>query len=177
MPELTPTDLQGELRAEAENWDEQETDHVYQLMRRAADKIDALTKERDAALAAQSKAEAELAKLREQKPVGYANKEHLQECLTTLWTTQEGVDDVPLYAHPVPEQPAWQPIETAPKDRPILLCMPICGNMTETDRRVFEGRWNEVQQTWSAPSGFILLTEVTHWMPMPTAPVNQSEGL
>lgn len=40
--------LQSELRSEAENWDEHETDHVYNLMRIAADKIDALTAERDA---------------------------------------------------------------------------------------------------------------------------------
>ncbi len=43
--------LQDELRTEAEEWDEQETDHVYRLMRRAADALDALTTELAAAKA------------------------------------------------------------------------------------------------------------------------------
>lgn len=64
----------------------------------------------------------------------------------------------------------WQPIDTAPKDRIMLLALPIAGNLREGDRRVYEGRWNELQQTFTSVNGFILLTGATHWMLMPAPP-------
>ena len=65
----------------------------------------------------------------------------------------------------------WQPIETAPKDgAAILLGLPIVGNLAENDRRVYEGRWNGLQKTWTGINGFIVLSVATHWMPLPEPP-------
>jgi len=64
----------------------------------------------------------------------------------------------------------WQPIETAPKDGVVLLCLPIFGAIREGDRRVYEGRWHNEQDTFTSVNGFILLTGATHWMPLPSAP-------
>ena len=74
-------------------------------------------------------------------------------------------------AAPQPAQPlTWQPIDTAPKDVVILLGLPIAGNLREGDRRVYEGRWHEAQETWTSVNGFLLFTDATHWMPLPPAP-------
>lgn len=66
----------------------------------------------------------------------------------------------------------WQPIETAPKDKTvILLGLPKVGALKEEDaRRVYEGRWNEIQETFTSVNGFILLSVATHWMPLPEPP-------
>jgi hypothetical protein len=67
--------------------------------------------------------------------------------------------------------PKWQPIETAPKDgTPILLGLPVCGNLWAEDRRVYEGRWHEREGTWASINGFILFSVATHWMPLPEPP-------
>lgn len=68
----------------------------------------------------------------------------------------------------------WQKIETAPKDGTCFLI----GYDDETARkarlephqRVYEGRWDERQGTFSARNGFILHSDATHWMPLPAAP-------
>lgn len=67
----------------------------------------------------------------------------------------------------------WQKIETAPKDQVILLGLPMVGNIKEWDRRVYEGRWNEDQSTWTSVNGFIVLSVATHWMPLPPPPKEQ----
>lgn len=66
----------------------------------------------------------------------------------------------------------WLPIETGPKDeKPILLGCPAVGAMKDPgSTRVFEGRWNSVQKTWTSMNGFLLLTVATHWMPLPEPP-------
>lgn len=63
----------------------------------------------------------------------------------------------------------WQPIETAPKDESvILLSLPKVGALKdEGARRVFEGRWNYNQQTFTSVNGFIIHDVATHWMPLP----------
>ena len=77
-----------------------------------------------------------------------------------------------LYAGDAPSTPAgWRPIETAPKDINVLLCVagaytPIyCG-------RLRYGTLGEPQQdvfAWRCSSSG-RFTNPTHWMPLPTAP-------
>lgn len=60
----------------------------------------------------------------------------------------------------------WQPIETAPKDRPILLYSP-----DTTDGRWCVGYW--FFGDWAATEpcrGDPLNAAPTHWMPLPDAP-------
>lgn len=63
----------------------------------------------------------------------------------------------------------WQPIETAPKDRVILLGYEPHWRL-EGDRRVYEGRWNEEQSTWTSVNGFLVHSGASHWMPLPAPP-------
>lgn len=71
----------------------------------------------------------------------------------------------------------WQPIETAPKDRRILLYGHIDPNapfdgLIWTAPRPFSGYWDEIDEawccdgsTWKGP-----FMKVTHWMPLPEPP-------
>lgn len=71
---------------------------------------------------------------------------------------------------------SWLPIETAPKaaegdGSAILLALPAVGALKDPrQRRVFEGRWNETQQTWTSVNGYLVLSAATHWMPLPAPP-------
>ena len=59
---------------------------------------------------------------------------------------------------------AWQPIETAPKDCPLLI-----GRIGHP--RVFSVQWNERLGHWATgPSPMDFFTEPTHWMIPPEAP-------
>lgn len=71
----------------------------------------------------------------------------------------------------------WQPIETAPKDRYILLFRPTAPNW----QRVAEGKWDAQEHNkkprpyWSCPWRITFndgdrLHEPTHWMPLPSPP-------
>ena len=62
-------------------------------------------------------------------------------------------------------QQGWRPISEAPKDKVILLGLPLSGNIKEWDRRVYEGRWHKEKSTWTSVNGFLLLGVATHWMP------------
>lgn len=72
----------------------------------------------------------------------------------------------------------WQPIETAPKDRFLLLCGP---SGYTTTPRVFVtgcmysdyhvGRWVDHANDDLSDWGF----EPTHWMPLPEAPDAQAQ--
>ena len=62
----------------------------------------------------------------------------------------------------------WLPIETAPKDESVIL-LGYTPN-PRIERRVYEGRWHDAQQTWTSVNGFLLHTGATHWMQLPTAP-------
>jgi len=59
----------------------------------------------------------------------------------------------------------WQPIETAPKDRPILL---FCGRLPLVSRWVVPwhgtGEWEGLGQEGMA------ITPPSHWMPLPEPP-------
>lgn len=66
----------------------------------------------------------------------------------------------------------WRDIETAPKDRTrILVPYPIYGDAksaTPTAYHVIIVYWNDVG--WDN-GGWMLHEDVTHWMPLPEAPV------
>lgn len=64
---------------------------------------------------------------------------------------------------------AWLPIETAPRDAVILLGYAPHPRMVG-ERRVYEGRWHEEQQTWTSVNGFLVHTGATHWQPLPAPP-------
>lgn len=75
-------------------------------------------------------------------------------------------DVLPWAAQAAPQ--GWRDISTAPKDEsPMLL-----GYLPhpKLDRRVFEGRWCESQQTWTSVNGYLVHNDATHWMPLPPAP-------
>lgn len=67
----------------------------------------------------------------------------------------------------------WEPIETAPKDRHILLfvVMPPCFYATALGepkgwKGVSIGSWNDVINGWDSN----LAGNPTHWMPLPAFP-------
>jgi len=65
----------------------------------------------------------------------------------------------------------WESIESAPKDGSVILIgLPVVGNLTADDRRVYEGRWNEEEGMFTSVNGFLLFDEATHWMPLPEPP-------
>lgn len=63
----------------------------------------------------------------------------------------------------------WQPIETAPKDRPLILLGYEPNIRMKMIPHVHGGRWNDDRQAWD--SGFVSgYTMITHWIPMPPLP-------
>lgn len=70
----------------------------------------------------------------------------------------------------------WQPINTAPKDTKaaILLGYLPLPRMAGAPR-VYEGRWNDIQNDWTSLNGYLLHTAATHWMPMPSPPESSCE--
>lgn len=59
----------------------------------------------------------------------------------------------------------WQPIDTAPRDRDILVCQKQ-NRIIKTARGVDEyGRW----RTGCGP--MCILVGATHWMPLPEPPI------
>ena len=65
---------------------------------------------------------------------------------------------------------AWQPIETAPKDRRPILVATASGDVGEAWWYEDDGYyyWAQEHPTDYANSGPLI---VTHWMPLPTPPV------
>ena len=61
----------------------------------------------------------------------------------------------------------WQPIETAPKDGSFILLATPKG-------RIADGSWSLVYKVWSWP---YVMVEPTHWMPLPTPPKRNMEGV
>lgn len=58
----------------------------------------------------------------------------------------------------------WQPIDIAPKDKPILVCQSQNG-IVRTARGVNDrGDWI------TGPSPMDYIVKITHWMPLPAAP-------
>ena len=82
------------------------------------------------------------------------------------------------------ERIEWQPIETAPKDEPILVGptkrMGICvamncsrdGWVTETDARKIDGRSKFSRDGWVTETcvEWVSMYTPTHWMPLPEPP-------
>jgi hypothetical protein len=60
----------------------------------------------------------------------------------------------------------WQPIETAPKDRRILVCQSQNEIIATAQGTNNHGYW----RTGAGPMDYIV--GVTHWMPLPPPPVS-----
>lgn len=72
---------------------------------------------------------------------------------TATSTTQEKIERA---------APQWQPIETAPKDRPILL--------RSKKGRIADGMWIAATDTRGGWAWALVRQEPTHWMPIPPEP-------
>ncbi len=81
-------------------------------------------------------------------------------------------------AQPAPGAEAWQPIETAPRNRSLLLCVagtpvPIyCGRYRTGNL----GEPQPSQAAWRCDSSG-RFANPTHWQPLPAPPVAAHEGL
>jgi len=64
----------------------------------------------------------------------------------------------------------WQPIETAPKDKTVIILGFLPHWSLNGSRRVYEGRWSKTQNTWTSVNGFMIFSEASHWMPLPQPP-------
>lgn len=58
----------------------------------------------------------------------------------------------------------WQPIETAPKGKKILVCQSLNGIIALAHGVDRFGNWK------TGPSAMDYIAEVTHWMPLPKTP-------
>lgn len=64
----------------------------------------------------------------------------------------------------------WRPIETAPKDETVILLGYLPHPRLKGSQRVYEGRWDSLQETWTSVNGFLIHSEASHWMPLPEPP-------
>lgn len=69
----------------------------------------------------------------------------------------------------------WLPIETAPKDEPVLLFgMTVPGSKMVRFKKpvVFSGYWSDIDGIWCAHGSHWNgpFFEPTHWMPLPEPP-------
>lgn len=69
----------------------------------------------------------------------------------------------------VPSPPAWQPIDTAPKDGTKVL---VVFGLRPDIAVAFGNRWGE----WMEPGGLVLANP-THWMPLPKGPGPETSAL
>ncbi|CAB4122939.1 Domain of unknown function DUF551 [uncultured Caudovirales phage] len=124
------------------------------------------------------------------EPVGWASRNPKTGFLAmydsyTDAAMYDGPDKVvPLYLHPAPSVPAWQPIETAPfgptkiytwgtisettwlltcrvGERGVNLCFARCIDGNDIEWVDAEGRTTVTHNSFAPP---------THWMPLPPAP-------
>lgn len=67
----------------------------------------------------------------------------------------------------------WQPIETAPKDGTRIVAF---RNKKGRDyvTNEFIIHWNGV--VWQASTAGNIITNITHWMPLPNPPVNDKDA-
>lgn len=63
----------------------------------------------------------------------------------------------------------WQPIETAPKDRPILLWGKFWNNQ-DTFKHPMIGAWHAHDDRWTILGEFRFAVRPTRWMPLPAPP-------
>lgn len=103
-------------------------------------------------------------------------------------TEQVLIDARAALAAPAPQAPAWQPIETAPKDgRKLILAYRNRNNKartvmarwltdeeaaeTDADGVGLEGGWYECIDNWDDYTEVAIHEgEPSHWMPLPAAP-------
>lgn len=64
----------------------------------------------------------------------------------------------------------WLPIDTASRLEGNVILLGFTQPRMKEDRRVYEGRWNNVENTWTSVNGAILLSDASHWMPLPPPP-------
>ena len=69
----------------------------------------------------------------------------------------------------------WQPIDTAPKDRCVLLYGVTCpGEVMVQFRKpkVFSGYWSRLDESWTTDGSHWdgPFVDPTHWMPLPDPP-------
>ena len=75
----------------------------------------------------------------------------------------------------------WQPIETAPKDRLLMLYVP---ETTQWGPRPWIGMWSYTNGDWSIDTPFVvnkkslcacgLEKQPTHWQPLPPPPTKEA---
>ena len=100
----------------------------------------------------------------------------------------DAMADAILAALPELTTPPWQPIETAPKDKSILIYGPELGSCeawfeTEKSRWYFLDGRNLKEKTYyysdiveDLPCLTYATSPVTHWMPLPAAPALVTQG-
>jgi hypothetical protein len=77
--------------------------------------------------------------------------------------------------HPMSET-RWEPIETAPKDKAIMLCIagwqPCCGRWWPFDSCWVSFDWDGHFESDQEMSDYVARSsyEPTHWMPLPAPP-------
>lgn len=81
-----------------------------------------------------------------------------EERLRYLFTGDCGFDLDAMLKNECQELNQWQPIESAPKDRPILLY----------GSSIFKGRWSKVDNSWIEDGG--LLRNPKQWTELPEEP-------
>ena len=65
--------------------------------------------------------------------------------------------------------PGWQSMETAPKDKIVLLWGAYGGGSFFSDP--IAGQWCPYNERWEAAANFRYGVSPTHWMPLPQKPV------
>lgn len=64
----------------------------------------------------------------------------------------------------------WSPIETAPKDRPVLLLFPGTPHLNDSFAGWIEGSWLEQEALWETVVGTMGDRNIpTHWADLPEA--------
>ena len=99
-------------------------------------------------------------------------------CYTHTYPSQPKLMDIEaLYTHPAPV-PAWQPIETAPKDGTRIVVANKCGSWIAEYRPVYQSGFKP-RNPWQSmmlnhdhmTAGWAKRDYLpTHWMPLPAAP-------
>ena len=84
------------------------------------------------------------------------------------WTTK-GFPVTPLFAHPPAPPEGWQPIETAPTDRHMVMLIA---------RYPISTVWSDIQNGWRNSDGDWVRWRhnfpPTHWMPIPALPAPET---
>lgn len=106
------------------------------------------------------------------EPWGYANRRDGQAWSRVVlegWHAHNMARyDLPLYAAPVAVASPWHPIETAPKDKLVLL---FGAKRSEMVVGMFHTRDGWVIDT---PAEWASMYTPSHWMPLPQAPKEQA---